>query len=140
MTTTIAPDATTTTPVDSVPVAARPRWPLFGVAAGVLAIAGTVAGMPSDLEESDYTVGVEVIDKLDPANYRVSFLLGLVSIGCLFVASSAFRRWDCETPSKTESHPRRQATARWELRGMRSAPRCRRRRWCRGRRRGTAER
>lgn len=70
-----------------------PRWPLFGVAAGVTAFAGTMVAMSRGLTEEDAARGVDVIDELDRSGYHAAFLLGLVSIGCLFLASTGWKRW-----------------------------------------------
>jgi hypothetical protein len=70
----------------------RPRWPLFGVAAGVAALASAMVSMP-DLTEEDAALGVDAIDTLDRGPYHVAFLLGLVAIACLFVASTGWKRW-----------------------------------------------
>jgi len=78
---------------DAAPIGTRrARWPLFGVAGGVAAFAATVVGMPA-LEESDYISGVEVVDKLEAGQYRVAFVLGMISVGCLFAAAAGWRRW-----------------------------------------------
>jgi hypothetical protein len=71
----------------------RARWPLFGVAAGVTALAAVMVGMPSDLTEADYQAGPGVLDELERAGFHAAFLLGLVSIGCLLVAAAGWRRW-----------------------------------------------
>lgn len=68
------------------------RWPLWGAAAGVASLAAVIAGMPA-LDEEDYTAGPEVVEKLSAGGYRISFLLGLVAIGCLMVAGAGWRRW-----------------------------------------------
>lgn len=71
----------------------RPRWPLFGALAGAAALAGALVGMPSNLADEDWSAGVAIIDKLDRANFHVAFLLGLVSIAALLVATSGWKRW-----------------------------------------------
>lgn len=70
----------------------RPLWPLAGAAAGV---AGFVAAMATitDLTEQDDTSGAAIVDELNRSGYHVAFVLGLVSIGCLFVASTGWKRW-----------------------------------------------
>lgn len=75
------------------PSATRPRWPLFGVVAGAAALAAAFTGMPSDLTDEQWTMGVDVIDELDRANYHVAFVLGLVAVAALLVTAAAWRRW-----------------------------------------------
>jgi hypothetical protein len=70
----------------------RARWPIFGVVAGVSALAATVASMPTISEEEART-GADVVDQLERGGYHVGFVLGLISVGCLFVVSSAWKRW-----------------------------------------------
>lgn len=71
----------------------RSRWPLVGAGAGAAAFVATLAGMSNDLTEEEWTIGVDVIDSLDRGGYHVAFVLGLVSVGLLLVASSGWRRW-----------------------------------------------
>jgi hypothetical protein len=68
------------------------RWPLWGLAGGVLGLVASFLAYPV-LEEDDYTKGVEVVDKLEAGQYRISFVLGLLAIGCLMVAAAGWRRW-----------------------------------------------
>ncbi len=68
------------------------RWPLWGAAAGLIGLTANFLAYPP-LEEEDYTKGVEVVDKLEAGQYRVSFILGLIAIGCLMVAAAGWSRW-----------------------------------------------
>ncbi len=70
----------------------RARWPLFGVAGAATAFAAVMLSLPV-LDEEDYSAGPEVVQKLSAGPYRVAFLLGLVSVGCLLVAGAGWRRW-----------------------------------------------
>jgi hypothetical protein len=80
-------------PAAEAPVArGRARWPLWGAAGGILGLVASFLAYPA-LEEEDYTKGVEVVDKLEAGNYRISFILGLIAIGCLMVAAAGWRRW-----------------------------------------------
>lgn len=80
-------------PAADVPAATgRARWPLWGAAAGLIGLVANFLSYPV-LEEEDYTAGVEVIDKLEAGQYRISFILGLVAIGCLMVAAAGWARW-----------------------------------------------
>lgn len=68
------------------------RWPLVGLVGAVAGFASVVVSMPS-LAEDEYSSGVRVIDQLERGGYHVGFVLGLVSVGCLLVASSGWKRW-----------------------------------------------
>lgn len=70
----------------------RARWPVFGALGAAAAFASTAVSMPS-LEEDEYALGEPVLDKLDPARYRLGFLVGMVAVGLLFVAASGWKRW-----------------------------------------------
>lgn len=70
----------------------RARWPIFGAVGALAGYASVIVSMPT-LDEKDYSSGVRVIDQLEPGGYHIGFLLGLVSVGCLFVASSGWKRW-----------------------------------------------
>jgi hypothetical protein len=81
------------TPGEHAPVRrGRARWPLFGLAGAVSGFAAVVASMPT-LTEDEYNSGVRVLDELERGGYHAGFLLGLVSVGCLLVASSGWKRW-----------------------------------------------
>ena len=68
------------------------RWPLWGAAGGLLGLVASFLAYPA-LDEEDYTKGPEVIEKLEAGQYRVSFILGLLAIGCLMIAAAGWRRW-----------------------------------------------
>jgi hypothetical protein len=68
------------------------RWPLWGLAGAVSAFASTIVAMPS-LSEDDYSAGPEVVKKLEAGGYRIGFVLGLISVGCLMVAAAGWKRW-----------------------------------------------
>lgn len=80
-------------PAGEAPVArGKARWPLWGLAGGALGLIASFLAYPA-LEEEDYTKGPEVIEKLEAGQYRVSFILGLIAIGCLMIAAAGWRRW-----------------------------------------------
>ncbi|WP_426574006.1 hypothetical protein [Aquihabitans sp. McL0605] len=83
------PEATTTTPP---PRQGRPRWPIFGVVGAVAGFAAVGVSM-SPMTEDDAAKGVGIVDDLHRGGYHAGFLLGLVSVACLLVASSGWRRW-----------------------------------------------
>ncbi|QYG91949.1 hypothetical protein HC251_05515 [Iamia sp. SCSIO 61187] len=68
------------------------RWPLFGVVGAVTGLAASILSIPQ-LDEEDYSAGPEVIQQLEATNYRIAFVLGLISVGCLLVAAAGWRRW-----------------------------------------------
>ena len=74
------------------PRSGRARWPLFGLAGAVTGFAAVMASMQT-LTEEEYGSGVRVLDQLERGGYHAGFLLGLVSVGCLLVASSGWKRW-----------------------------------------------
>jgi hypothetical protein len=72
---------------------ARPRWPLAGALGGAAAFASSFVVLGHDLDEAQWSMGVDVIDHLERGRYHVGFLLGLVSTVALFVAAAGWRRW-----------------------------------------------
>ncbi|HEV7720683.1 MAG TPA: hypothetical protein VGO60_05345 [Iamia sp.] len=86
----IAPHPAST--ADAPTARGRARWPLWSFVGAGTGLVASFLAYPA-LEEEDYTKGVEVVDKLEAGPYRVSFILGLVSIGCLMVAAAGWRRW-----------------------------------------------
>lgn len=71
----------------------RARWPIYGVLAGVSGLASSFAILGSGITEEDAQAGVGVISQLERANFRIGSLLGMVSVGLLFVTVAAWRRW-----------------------------------------------
>lgn len=69
------------------------RWPLVGAVGAVAGFASVLVSMPASLTEDDYESGVRIVDQLEPGGYHAGFVLGLVSVGCLLVASSGWKRW-----------------------------------------------
>ena len=69
------------------------RWPLFGVAAGITALASSLLVQSPDVAGEGPLQGVEVLGSLDRGVHHLSFLLGLVSLGCLLVTSTGWKRW-----------------------------------------------
>lgn len=72
--------------------AGRAKWPIFGALGAVTGFAAVGASIPS-LTEADYESGIRVIDQLEPGGYHIGFVLGLISVGCLLVAASGWKRW-----------------------------------------------
>jgi hypothetical protein len=68
------------------------RWPLWGVAAGVLGAVGHLFSMqvPSDEE---YRSGAAVVDALERGPYHVGIVSGLAGVFCLLVFAAGWRRW-----------------------------------------------
>jgi hypothetical protein len=102
MSTTFQPDAhaATHTDVQTTPSSdeasparsGRAKWPLVGAVGAVAGLASVMSSM-QNLTEEQWSSGVRVIDQLEPGGYHVAFILGLVSVGCLLVASSGWKRW-----------------------------------------------
>lgn len=74
------------------PRTGRPTWPIFGIVAGITGWASAALSLTSVTEE-EAQEGVGVLDHLSRGNYYVSFLLGIVAFGCLFVAAAGWKRW-----------------------------------------------
>lgn len=68
------------------------RWPLWGVAAGVLGAVGHLFAM-QDLSDEEYRSGAAVIDTLERGPYHVGIVSGLVGVFCLLVFAAGMRRW-----------------------------------------------
>jgi hypothetical protein len=94
MTTTLnTGDRTTTSSSDGAsPRIGSARWPLVGAVGAVAGLASVMVSMPG-LSEEDYSSGLGVLEQLEPGGYHIGFILGLVSVGCLLVASSGWKRW-----------------------------------------------
>ncbi len=75
------------------PDAGRARWPVYGVLAGVNGLVSSFMILGSGISEEDAQLGVGVIEKLERGNFRVGAVLGMLSIGFLFVTVAAWRRW-----------------------------------------------
>jgi hypothetical protein len=73
----------------------RNRWPLFAIAAGVLAIPGNMLSLGGTMREDDPDLDAYVAD-LDRGKYHAAFLLLLASAACLVLLVSALRRWATE--------------------------------------------
>jgi hypothetical protein len=69
----------------------RRKWPLFGVGAGVCGLAAALLAAPPDAGQGG--AGVAVLDELERGDHHLAFVLGLVSVGCLLVASTGWKRW-----------------------------------------------
>ena len=71
----------------------RPRWPLWGVLAGVTGLISPFFILSSGVTEEQAQTGVDVIDTLERGNFHIGFVLGLVSVMSLFVTAAGWRRW-----------------------------------------------
>lgn len=97
MTTTIGHHAEQAMPDRATPRPAPRRrstrlWPLFGVAGGVTALAATLVDTRLDPSGIGSLVLLEG-DGLDLVDHRLFLLLSVVSVGCLLVASTGWKRW-----------------------------------------------
>lgn len=75
------------------PDAGKARWPLFGILAGVNGLVSSFMILGSGITEEDAQKGVEVVGELQRGNFRIGAILGMISIGFLFVTVAAWRRW-----------------------------------------------
>jgi hypothetical protein len=71
----------------------RPTWPLFGVLAGATSLAAAFVALGGNGQQKGENHGLAVLDELNRGRFHVAFLLGLVSVASLFLASSGWRRW-----------------------------------------------
>jgi hypothetical protein len=77
---------------DGTPARARARWPLFAIAAGVLAVPGNLLSLGGALPEDEPDLDAYVAD-LDRGKYHAAFVLLLASAACLVMLVAALRRW-----------------------------------------------
>jgi hypothetical protein len=70
----------------------RARWPLFAIAAGVLAIPGNLLSLGGALPEDEPDLDAYVAG-LDRGKYHAAFVLLLASAACLVLLVAALRRW-----------------------------------------------
>lgn len=75
------------------PGAGRARWPIFGILAGVNGLVSSFMILASGITEEEAQRGVEVVSELQRGNFRIGAILGMLSIGFLFVTVAAWRRW-----------------------------------------------
>ncbi|NHC15258.1 hypothetical protein [Motilibacter deserti] len=71
----------------------RATWPLFGVLAGATSLAAGFVGLTGNYAEKGENKGLAILDEVNRGGYHVAFLLGLVSVASLLLASSGWRRW-----------------------------------------------
>jgi hypothetical protein len=85
------------------PTTARPKWPLFGAAAGLLGYVATLA--LDGRTTSEATLNDKLFDDLNPAVYRASMIVGYVVVGLLLVfAANWRRRIEPRVPGSTAAH------------------------------------
>ncbi|NHC46314.1 hypothetical protein [Motilibacter aurantiacus] len=71
----------------------RALWPLAGVLGGATSFAAAFIGLTGNYAEKNENKGLAILDDVNRGNYHIAFLLGLVSVASLLVASSGWRRW-----------------------------------------------
>ena len=94
----VSTDETTPGPaghrVVSQPTRRGRRWPIAGAIGGGAGLAAVFAAMSTNqITEEEANTGVAAVELLDRAGYHAGFVLGLVSVGALLVASSGWKRW-----------------------------------------------
>ena len=68
------------------------RWPLWGVAAGVLGSIGHLLTV-ADPSDGQRAAGTAVVDALDRTGYHVGVVAGMFAVFCLLVFAAGWRRW-----------------------------------------------
>jgi hypothetical protein len=92
---TTSSDVATDLALDGATVRSRARWPLFAIAAGVLAIPGNLLSLGGTLPEDEPDLDA-YITQLDRAKYHAAFVLLLASAACLVLLINSLRRWATE--------------------------------------------
>ncbi len=79
---------------DGSPAAERSRWPLFGAAAGVLGIVGTLITdvRPDQLRDGDVLVNSGDVAALSHTTYQIGVIAGYFCVAALLVMAAAWRR------------------------------------------------
>lgn len=74
------------------------RWPLWGVAAGVLGAVGhLISAAPTSVFEAQKAgIGLEVLDLLDRGFLHVGAVAGFAAIACLLAFAAGWRHWSQE--------------------------------------------
>lgn len=85
---------------------ARPRWPLYGAAAGLL---GLIATMPLDGRDGvpveDIRLTAELFEGLNPWAYRASMIVGYLAVVLMLVTAAQWRRRvERRVPDSTAAH------------------------------------
>jgi hypothetical protein len=75
------------------PATKRSRWPLFGVAAGLLGIVGTlITDVRPDGKSADAMISPADMDNLSRGTYHVGIIAGYLCVAALLVMAAAWRR------------------------------------------------
>jgi hypothetical protein len=83
----------------------RSRWPLYGVAAGVLGYAATLVLDGRTTGSDDVALTPQLFEDLDPLVYRLSMIVGYaVVVLLLFYAANWRRRVEPRVPGSTAAH------------------------------------
>ena len=69
------------------------RWPLRGVAAGLLGYAGHLFTGANPTDEQRAAGAAAVVAALDQGNYHVGVVAGMFVVFCLLVFAAGWRRW-----------------------------------------------
>ena len=85
---------------------ARPRWPLYGAAAGLL---GLIATMPLDgrdgVPAENVRLTAELFEGLNPWVYRASMIVGYLAVVLMLVTAAQWRRRvERRVPDSTAAH------------------------------------
>jgi hypothetical protein len=97
-----------TTPITQVsetatePTTSRSRWPWVGVAAGIGALAGTLAFDIHPAWDENKAYNAEIVDDISSAKAHGSIIAGYLTVALLLVLAAAWRRHvEPRTPSST---------------------------------------
>ena len=73
------------------PTERRVRWPLYGVAAGLLGAVGTIV-LDGRTQGDDISLSHELFTDLEPAVYRAGMITGYLAVILLLVLAASWRR------------------------------------------------
>jgi len=84
--------------------ARRPRWPLYGAAAGVLGFVATFL-LDGRTSGDDVVISHKLFTDLDPLVFRLSMLTGFTAVVLLLVLAANWRRRvEARVPNSTAAH------------------------------------
>lgn len=89
--TTYTDAATDSTPASRISRRPRQSWPLWGTAAGLLGMAGTMFTQPM-ITEADRATGLAVMDLLGRGAYHAGALTGFLAVACLLAYAAGWQR------------------------------------------------
>jgi hypothetical protein len=83
----------------------RPRWPLYGTAAGLLGLVATIILDGRTTSSDDITISHQLFTDLDPLVFRLSMLTGFAAVVLLLLFAATWRRHvEPRVPGSTAAH------------------------------------